>query len=65
MNTTIIKSGSHENCELCRKEDDLRPYGPNGEWICFDCGMKNEKAPSVAFGNILRKGSVIIDLTIK
>lgn len=28
-------------CELCGKVDELRPYGPNGERICFDCGMKN------------------------
>jgi len=30
-------------CELCGAEnEELRPYGPNDEWICFDCGMKNE-----------------------
>ena len=22
---------------------ELRPYGPNGECICFDCGIKLEK----------------------
>lgn len=31
-------------CDLCKKSvDDLRPYGPKGEWICFDCGQKDEK----------------------
>jgi hypothetical protein len=30
-------------CELCGNTDELRPYGPKGENICFDCGMKNEK----------------------
>lgn len=29
-------------CDLCGKEDELRPYGANGENICFDFGMKNE-----------------------
>jgi hypothetical protein len=29
-------------CQLCGKEEELRPYGPSGEWICFDCGMKDE-----------------------
>ena len=29
-------------CELCHKVDELRPYGANGESICFDCGMKDE-----------------------
>jgi len=35
-----------EICELCGKkfiQKDLRPYGPNDEWVCFDCGMKNEE----------------------
>lgn len=29
-------------CELCGKLAELRPYGPNGERACFDCGMKDE-----------------------
>lgn len=31
-------------CELCRKTAETRPYGPKGERICYDCGMKNEAA---------------------
>lgn len=30
-------------CELCGKLDELRPYGPRGERICFDCGMEDSK----------------------
>lgn len=29
-------------CAFCDKEDELRPYGPKGEWLCFDCAMKHE-----------------------
>jgi hypothetical protein len=29
-------------CELCGKVDELRPYGPKGERICFDCGQKDD-----------------------
>ena len=29
-------------CELCGVIDECRPYGPNDEQICFDCGMKDE-----------------------
>lgn len=29
-------------CELCGAIAECRPYGPNGEQICFDCGMKDE-----------------------
>lgn len=28
-------------CELCGKRDELRPYGPKGERICFDCAEKD------------------------
>jgi len=31
-------------CELCGKIDELRPYGPKGERICYECGMKDKRA---------------------
>lgn len=30
-------------CQMCSKYADLRPYGPNGESICFDCGELDPK----------------------
>lgn len=27
------------SCYLCACSDDLRPYGPKGEWVCFSCAM--------------------------
>ena len=30
-------------CEMCGVIDECRPYGPNNEQICFDCGMKDEE----------------------
>lgn len=30
-------------CELCGAVEELRPYGPNGERICYECGMKNKE----------------------
>lgn len=29
-------------CYLCSTTEELRPYGPNGAWVCFDCAMKPE-----------------------
>ena len=29
-------------CELCGKTAETRPYGPRGERICFECGMKDQ-----------------------
>jgi hypothetical protein len=38
----IIAPEKPQQCDLCGKIDELRPYGPNGECICFECGMKNQ-----------------------
>jgi hypothetical protein len=31
-------------CELCGAIEECRPYSPNGEIVCFTCGMKDEKS---------------------
>lgn len=43
-----------QQCDLCEKIAELRPYGPNGECVCFECGMKDEPAAERAFrGRVL------------
>ena len=37
----FIATEPSQVCELCGAIDECRPYGPNGEQICFDCGMKD------------------------
>lgn len=39
----IIEKTRPAICEFCGEKQELRPYGPNGENICFECGMKDEK----------------------
>lgn len=29
-------------CDLCSAEAELRPYGANGEWLCFNCAMQDK-----------------------
>lgn len=29
-------------CEFCGDVKELRPYGPRGESICFQCAMRDE-----------------------
>jgi hypothetical protein len=36
-------------CEMCGEVDELRPYGPNGEWVCFECAMQDEEAAGEKF----------------
>lgn len=52
-NKLFITDTAAAKCELCGNVDELRPYGPRGENICFDCGMKNKPATERAFGAIL------------
>ena len=35
----FIAQQPDEVCEMCGVVDECRPYGPNGENICFDCAM--------------------------
>lgn len=40
-------------CELCGARGELRPYGPNNENICFDCGMRDEATTGKRFAEII------------
>lgn len=41
-NLTIISQENPQQCDVCGRIAELRPYGENGAMICFDCGMKDE-----------------------
>lgn len=45
----VIAEERPQQCDLCGKVAELRPYGPNGEAVCFECGMKDEEAAKRAF----------------
>ena len=49
-NVIIIAPEEDDKCELCGKVDELRPYGPNGERICYDCGMANLETTQYMMG---------------
>jgi hypothetical protein len=38
----FIAEEKDQVCEMCGVIAECRPYGPNNEEICFDCGMKDE-----------------------
>jgi hypothetical protein len=52
-NTLIIEPESFAVCEFCNKLDELRPYGPKNERICFDCAMKDKATTESKFGELL------------
>jgi hypothetical protein len=45
----IIEAEGDGRCQLCGKIAETRPYGPNGEEVCFECGMKDEAAAERGF----------------
>ena len=49
----IIGQRAPSICETCGEEKETRPYGPDGENVCFQCGMKDEAAAKRAFGKLL------------
>lgn len=59
--TLVIMPEDAGKCELCGTVAETRPYGPNGEDICFDCGMKNEEATIRAFNKVLDSVDQVID----
>jgi hypothetical protein len=40
----LMEPEPDKECELCGKIAECRPYGPNNEQICFECG---EKMPEI------------------
>lgn len=40
-------------CELCSDWEECRPYGPDGKWICFSCGMKDPTGTTLRFIEIM------------
>lgn len=51
-NTVVLEREQPQQCDLCGKIAELRPYGPNGEMVCFPCGMKDEAAAKRQFGKL-------------
>lgn len=49
----IISEQKPQECEYCGKIAELRPYGENGDNICFKCAMEDEKETEKQFGKIL------------
>lgn len=45
----VIAEQPPGRCALCEAVEETRPYGPNGEEVCFDCGMKDEAAAQRGF----------------
>ena len=49
----LIYAEKPQQCDLCCEIKELRPYGPKGECICFECAMKDEKTTKAQMNQLL------------
>lgn len=49
----VIEAEPEFICFQCGKIAETRPYGPNGEEICYECGMKDESTTNRMMGKVL------------
>lgn len=49
----VIAAEDDDICQLCGKVAECRPYGPKGERICYECGMKDKATTDKMMGKVL------------
>lgn len=52
-NIVVVVGESRQQCDMCGKIAELRPYGPNGEKICYACGMKDPETTDKMISKVL------------
>ena len=52
-NVVIIETEPDQQCDFCGKIAELRPYGPEGEYICYACSMKDQEITYKMMGKVL------------
>lgn len=60
MNILTIDGTKHAKCQMCGQVAELRPYGPNGESVCFECAMKDEEAAKRQFAKLLAGNDLVV-----
>lgn len=51
-NIIVFEATEPAKCKNCGDVSELRPYGKNGEWICFACGMLDEEETMKQFDKL-------------
>lgn len=49
----VLAPESDKVCELCGTTAETRPYGPNGERICYPCAMKDPDTTERMFNKFI------------
>ena len=55
-----------DTCHYCgTSEEELRPYGPGGSWVCWECAMatpERKTQTEQAFGALLDAAGSVSDV---
>lgn len=57
----VIENEKPQQCDLCGVIAELRPYGPNGECICYDCGEKNPEVTQKMMTRAISKAFEVLN----
>lgn len=44
-----VANAKNGACTICGEFSELRPYGKDGAFVCFPCGMKDEETAMEQF----------------
>lgn len=64
--TAFLVEEEGQHCELCGAFAELRPYGPGGKRICYDCGMKpkNKQKADWHVNELLKDAKVAVHVKL-
>lgn len=52
---------SPDRCEMCNQlSDDLRPFGRNGQWICYDCCTIDQEQSLNRYKKLMAESDMVI-----
>ncbi len=51
--TILLEPEKPQQCDDCGEIAELRPYGPGGSVVCFECAMKTPEEAERQFCRVL------------
>ena len=58
-NVFVVAAETPQQCDDCGEIQELRPYGPGGSLVCFDCGMKDEAGTAARYDALVKGVEVV------
>ncbi len=51
-NVVLSEATAPAKCTICGEKKELRPYGKDGNWVCFGCMKENEEEGKRQFNKL-------------